>query len=269
MTNPDHQLEPDEPAGAASLDHQQQVPDKQTTQTDTSLQPESPPDPHVQGDNIGEEPPPSNRKTPAGTGQSGIQQLQAQQLQMQLQAQQLQAQLEEAESEAEIEAIMAKTKDPTADEYWWDPRYKKLLTIVPGEEDHITKDRIRLASRLSMMPQRAPKSLGAFPKKPPVLRQLADVLEEIRDTERKHYLEQKPLRSDLPPSLDVPQLAPATAPGPEVNHRFWSPRGPREVQIPQSLLNSTAEPPQNRQQHREPPDPVHHRPQGSDSGPTD
>ena len=39
MTNPDPQLEPDEPEGAAALDHQQQVPDKQTSQTETSLQP--------------------------------------------------------------------------------------------------------------------------------------------------------------------------------------------------------------------------------------
>ena len=72
MTNPDHQLEPDEPAGAASLDHQQQVPDKQTTQTDTSLQPESPPDPHVQGDNIGEEPPPSNPSWDRAIGNPAI-----------------------------------------------------------------------------------------------------------------------------------------------------------------------------------------------------
>ena len=151
--------------------------------------------------------------------------------------------------------------------------------IVPREEDHITKDRIRLASRLSMTPRRAPKSLGAFPKKPPVVRQLADVLEEGRDTERKHYLEQKTLRSVLPPSLDVTQLTFAMAPGPKVNHRFWSPRGPREVQIPQSLLNPqnrpgprvnlTAESPPNRQQHMEPPDPAPNRPGGTNSGPTD
>ena len=82
----------------------------------------------------------------------------------------LKEQLREATEEDELEVILGES---TEEDYWWEQmKVKKLLTIRPGEKDHVTKARIKMAASISAeTPQQARQSLRAIRKKSPLARQ--------------------------------------------------------------------------------------------------